>query len=46
MLVVTVVTAKVVAQKLPLPPIPSSRLGVGLIALGLMLVSEFTFVLS
>ena len=45
MLLVIVVAARWVVQRLALPPTPSKRLGVGLVALGLLLVAEFTLVL-
>lgn len=45
MFVVTVVAARWVARRLALPPDAATRLGVGLIALGLLLVTEFTVVL-
>jgi hypothetical protein len=45
MLVVTILAARWVAQLLCMPPAPATRLGVGLVAFGLMLVTEFTVVL-
>ena len=45
MFVVTVLAARWVALRLELPPAPATRLGVGLVALGLLLVTEFTVVL-
>jgi hypothetical protein len=45
MLVVTIITARWIVRRLALPSTPSSRLGMGCIALGLMLVAEFTLVL-
>jgi hypothetical protein len=45
MLVVTILAARWVAGRLALPPSPLTRLGVGCIALGLLLVAEFTLVL-
>lgn len=45
MLVVTIIAARWIVRRLALPPAPSSRLGMGCIALGLMLVAEFTLVL-
>lgn len=45
MFVITVVTARWVVRRFALPPTPSSRLGMGGIALSLMLIAEFTFVL-
>ncbi len=43
MLVVTIVVARWIVHLLP--SVPSSRLGMGFVALGLMLVAEFGFVL-
>ena len=45
MLVVTIVAARWIVRRLALPPTASIRLGMGFIALGLMLVAEFTLVL-
>ena len=45
MLVVTIIAARWIVRRLALPSTPSSRLGMGCIALGLMLVAEFTLVL-
>ncbi|HEX9136374.1 MAG TPA: hypothetical protein VF905_05465 [Nitrospirota bacterium] len=45
MLVVTIMAARWVARRLAVPSNPSSRLGMGGIALGLMLVAEFALVL-
>ena len=45
MLVVTILAARWIVRRLALPPTPSSRLGMGCIALGFMLVAEFTLVL-
>ena len=45
MLVVTIVVARWIVHRLVLPSVPSSRLGMGFVALGLMLVAEFGFVL-
>ncbi len=45
MLVITIVAARWIVRKLAVPPTPSSRLGMSGIALGLMLIAEFTFVL-
>ena len=45
MLVITTVTARQIVWRLAVPLTPSSRLGMGGIALGLMLIAEFTFVL-
>jgi hypothetical protein len=44
-LVVTIVAARWIVRRLAVPSIPSSRLGIGCVALGLMLVAEFTLVL-
>ena len=44
MLVVTIVAARWIVRKFAVPPTPSSRLGMGGIALCLMLIAEFTFV--
>lgn len=45
MLAVTIITARWIVRYLSVPSTPSSRLGMGGIALGLMLVAEFTLVL-
>ena len=45
MFVITIAAARWIVRRLALPPIPSSRLGMGFAALGLMLVAEFTLVL-
>ncbi len=45
MLVVTIVVARWIVRHLALPPSPSSRLGMGCIALGFMVIAEFTLVL-
>jgi len=45
MLVVTIVSARWIVRRLAVPSTPSSRLGMGGIALGLLLVAEFTLVL-
>ena len=45
MLVVTVVAARWVLFRLLVPFVPSARLGIGGIALGLLLLAEFGFVL-
>jgi hypothetical protein len=45
MLVVIIVAARWIVRRLALPPTPSSRLGMGCIALALLLVAEFTLVL-
>ena len=46
MLVVTVFAARWVVRRLAIPPAPSRRLAVGFVALGLLLVAEFTVVLG
>jgi hypothetical protein len=45
MLAVTILTARWVIRRLAIPRTPSKRLGVGFVALGLLLVSEFSLVL-
>ncbi len=45
MFVVTIAAARWVVRRLAVPSATSGRLGVGCIALGLLLVAEFTFVL-
>jgi len=45
MLVVTIVAARWIVHRLAVPSVPSSRLGMGFVAPGLMLVAEFGFVL-
>jgi hypothetical protein len=45
MLVVTILAARWVVARLALPPSPATCLGVGCVALGLLLVAEFTLVL-
>ncbi|HXP78372.1 MAG TPA: hypothetical protein VN976_00570 [Verrucomicrobiae bacterium] len=45
MLVITVLAARWVARHLLLPPTLATRLGVGSVALGFLLVVEFTVVL-
>ncbi len=45
MFVITIVAARWIVRRFAVPPTPSSRLGMGGIALGLMLIVEFTFVL-
>ncbi len=45
MLVVTILAAQWVVRRSALPPAEVTRLGVGLVALGLMLAAEFTLVL-
>ena len=46
MLVVTILAARRVVRHLAVPPMPSRRLGMGCVALCLMLIAEFTLVLS
>lgn len=46
MLVITVMAARWIVRRLAVPPTWSSRLGMGSIALALMLFAEFTLVLS
>ena len=45
MFVVTLLAARWIVRRLAVPPKPSSRLGMGCVGLGLMLVAEFTLVL-
>ena len=45
MLVVTIIAARWVARRMALPPSAVTRLGVGCVALGLLLAAEFGFVL-
>ena len=45
MLAVVVVAARWVTRKLAVPPAPSSRIGMGVLALALLLIAEFTLVL-
>jgi hypothetical protein len=45
MFVITIVAARQIVRRLAVPLKPSSRLGMGGIALGLMLIAEFTLVL-
>jgi len=45
MLAIAIVTARWIVRRLAVPPTPSSRLGMGGIALSLLLVAEFTLVL-
>jgi hypothetical protein len=45
MLVITIVVARLVVRRLAVPPKPSSRLGMGCIALFLLLLAEFSLVL-
>ncbi len=44
MLVVTILAARWITRRLIMPTTRSTRLGVGLVALGLLLVAEFTVV--
>jgi len=45
MLVVTIVAARWTVLRLAVPSVPSARLGMGGVAVGLLLVAEFTLVL-
>jgi len=45
MFVVIILAARWIVRRLAVPSTPSSRLGMGCIALGLLLVAEFTLVL-
>jgi hypothetical protein len=45
MLAVTIVVARWIVMRLAVPPTPSARLGMGWIALLLLLVTEFVFML-
>jgi hypothetical protein len=45
MFVVIIIAARWIVRRLAVPSMPSSRLGVGFVALGLLLVAEFTLVL-
>ena len=45
MFVVTILAARWIVRRLAVPSTPSSRLGMGCVALGLLLVAEFTLVL-
>ena len=45
MFVVIALGARWTVRQLAVPPVPSARLGIGLIALGLLLVAEFVLVL-
>ena len=45
MFVVTVVAARWIVRRVAVPSTPSSRLGMGCVALGLLLLAEFTLVL-
>jgi hypothetical protein len=44
-LAITIVTARWIVRRLAVPPTPSSRLGMGGIALSLLLIAEFILVL-
>ena len=44
MFIITIVAARWIVQRFAVPPTPSSRLGMGGIALGLMLIVELTLV--
>ena len=46
MLVVTIVAARWVVRRFALPPTVAARLGAGFVALGLLLVAEFSLVLG
>jgi len=46
MLAITIVTARRIVRRLAVPRTPSSRLGMGGIALSLLLIAEFTLVLG
>jgi hypothetical protein len=45
MLMVIIGAARWISRRLVLPPAPAGRLGMGCIALGLLLIAEFTLVL-
>jgi hypothetical protein len=45
MLVITIFAARWTVQRLAVPSAPPARLGMGFVALGLLLVAEFTLVL-
>ncbi len=45
MLVVIILAARWIARRLVVPPTPSRLLGIGFVALGVLLVAEFTVVL-
>jgi hypothetical protein len=45
MFVITILAARWTARHLAVPPVLSRRLGIGLVALSLLLVAEFTVVL-
>lgn len=45
MFMVIVVAARWIVRRLAVPPAPSSRFGMGCVALGLLLTAEFTLVL-
>jgi len=44
MFVITIFAAQWIVRRLAVPPIPSKRLGMGCLGLGLMLLAEFTLV--
>ncbi len=44
MFVITIVAARWIVRRFAMPPTPSSRLGMGGVALSLMLIAEFTLV--
>jgi hypothetical protein len=46
MLAISIAASRWIVRKLAVLATPSSRLGMGIIALGLMLIAEFTLVLS
>ena len=45
MFAITIAAARCIVRRLAVPPTPLSRLGIGTIALTLMLIAEFTLVL-
>jgi hypothetical protein len=45
MLLVTILAARWTVRRLAVPSAPPARLGMGFVALGLLLVAEFTLVL-
>ena len=45
MLVITILAARWTVRRLAVPSTPPARLGMGFVALGLLLVAEFTLVL-
>jgi hypothetical protein len=46
MIVVIIIAARWIVRRFAVPPTPSYRLGMGLIALGLLLIAEFSLVLG